>query len=273
MRRAYLPGTDELWMVNERPEERMAYRTAWPTPPALAGLVNLTAGDFTADRKQDIVGIEATTGRLWLYPGGGNGTLAARIQIGSGWNGMNHLAAGDFNADGRSDLLALETATGTLRLYPGTGALTGMNTLGTRTRTGTNWDSMRQLTGGDFNGDGKGDLAAVEAPATTTGNSSTPAPGRPPSARASRAAQAGRHELPCESRARERRIPQNGCYVINYSGRVTGVESAPSGAPERVVRRMPCVGRVGVAVSKCQGHVQAMCVWCAGDCDGNVRFW
>ncbi|MFG2714129.1 hypothetical protein ACGFX2_26775 [Streptomyces goshikiensis] len=59
---------------------------------------------------------------------------------------------------------------GALWAYPGTGTLTGMSTLGTRSQMGTNWDSMRQLTGGDFNGDGKGDLAAVEAPATTTGN-------------------------------------------------------------------------------------------------------
>ncbi|OKI37010.1 hypothetical protein A6A28_33150 [Streptomyces sp. CB03578] len=159
---AYLPGTDELWMVNERPEERMAYRTTWPTPPALAGLVNLTAGDFTGDGKQDIVGIEATTGKLWLYPGNGNGTLGARIQIGSGWNGMNQLTAGDFNADGRSDLLALETATGTLQLYPGTGALTGMNTLGARTQIGTGWGAMRSLTSVDLNKDGKPDLLAVD---------------------------------------------------------------------------------------------------------------
>ncbi|WP_392900987.1 FG-GAP repeat domain-containing protein [Streptomyces sp. LN699] len=159
---AYLPGTDELWMVNERPGARMAYRTTWPTPPAPAGLLNLTAGDFTGDHKQDIVGIEATTGKLWLYPGNGNATLGARVQIGTGWSGMNHLTAGDFDNDGKTDLLTLETATGTLQLYPGTGATNAMNTLGTRTQLGTGWGAMRSLTGIDLNKDGKTDLLAID---------------------------------------------------------------------------------------------------------------
>ncbi|GAA3063711.1 hypothetical protein GCM10020254_04520 [Streptomyces goshikiensis] len=373
---AYLPGTDELWMVNERPEERMAYRTTWPTPPALAGLVNLTAGDFTGDGKQDIVGIEATTGKLWLYPGNGNGTLGARIQIGSGWNGMNHLAAGDFNADGRSDLLALETATGTLQLYPGTGALTGMNTLGARTqigtgwgamrsltsvdlnkdgkpdllavdpagalwaypgsgsalgsrrqigagwnslseltspgdlngdgnadlvavdqggnlwtypgtgaltgmntlgartRMGTNWDSMRQLTGGDFNGDGKGDLAAVEAPRD---HDRKPLPLPRHRDDRLRRARPDRHRLVARTSARAANVgaknPAERLLLEQLLRPGDGGRECAGWCAGVCCFRVPLVGRMGVAVSKCQGHVQAICVWCAGDCDGNVRFW
>lgn len=30
---SYRPDTGELWMVNERPGDRMAYHTAWPEPP------------------------------------------------------------------------------------------------------------------------------------------------------------------------------------------------------------------------------------------------
>lgn len=41
----------------------------------------------------------------------------------------------------------------------------------------------------------------------------------------------------CEFRACERRIPQNGCYLIGWSGRVRRRRSAPSGAPKRANRR------------------------------------
>ncbi|MFJ8308069.1 MULTISPECIES: FG-GAP-like repeat-containing protein [unclassified Streptomyces] len=132
------------------------------TPPAPVGLVQLTAADFTGDGKKDIVGVEAATGKLWLYPGNGNGTLGSRVQIGSGWGAMSKLAAADFTGDGKADLVAVENSTGNLYRYPGTGSASGMNTLGARVRIGTGWNSMRDLTAMDVNKDDKPDLVAVD---------------------------------------------------------------------------------------------------------------
>ncbi|MFF3018261.1 FG-GAP repeat domain-containing protein [Streptomyces sp. NPDC057939] len=132
----------------------------------------LTALDANKNGKADLVALD-TAGSLWVYPGtgslNGTGTLGTRSQIGSGWGTMTELTVpGDLDADGKHDLVAVDAA-GVLWKYPSTGTLNGMDTLGSRTQFGTNWDSMRQLVGADFNGDGKGDLDAVQAPAGMVG--------------------------------------------------------------------------------------------------------
>ncbi|MBL7252844.1 RICIN domain-containing protein [Paractinoplanes lichenicola] len=86
-----------------------------------SGNTKHTVGRFNADAFDDIVSVEQSTGKLWVYPGAANGTLGARFQIGNGgWNGMNELTAGHFNADDFDDVVATENGSGKLWLYPGT---------------------------------------------------------------------------------------------------------------------------------------------------------
>ncbi|MFD4915127.1 FG-GAP repeat domain-containing protein [Streptomyces virginiae] len=133
-----------------------------------AGMRDLTAMDVTGDTRPDLLAIDPD-GALWAYPGSGNG-LAPRTRIGSGWNAMYELAApGDLTADGTADLVAVDRD-GRLWTYPGTGALTGATTLRARVQSGSGWHIMRDLVGADLNGDGKGDLIAVQAPASRTGS-------------------------------------------------------------------------------------------------------
>ncbi|MCJ1679124.1 FG-GAP-like repeat-containing protein [Streptomyces sp. APSN-46.1] len=120
-------------------------------------------GDFNRDGNEDLLAREASTGKLWLYPGEGDGWLSDRVLIGrSGWNGMSLITAfGDLTGDGRGDLVARETSTGKLWLYPGTasGGLADRILIG---RSG--WGAMNALVGaGDMNGDGRPDLLAREA--------------------------------------------------------------------------------------------------------------
>ncbi|MCZ1013047.1 VCBS repeat-containing protein [Streptomyces albulus] len=129
-------------------------------------MVHLTAADFTGDGRKDLVGVESATGKLWLYPGKGDGTFGTRVQIGTGWNAMSKLAAADYTGDGKADLLAVENSTGNLFLYPGNGSAVGMNALGGRTQIGSGWGGMRDLTAIDVNKDGKPDLVAVDTNGT-----------------------------------------------------------------------------------------------------------
>ncbi|MGW5663546.1 FG-GAP-like repeat-containing protein [Streptomyces sp. NPDC003758] len=128
------------------------------------GMRQLAVMDVSGDGRPDLIALDSS-GALWAYPGSGtlNGmnTLGVRTQIGSNWGGMQLAAPGPLTAGGKPVLLAVDTA-GALWAYPSTGTLNGMSTLGSRTQIGTNWTSMQQLVGADFNGDGIGDLDAIQ---------------------------------------------------------------------------------------------------------------
>ncbi|MEU0744795.1 glycoside hydrolase domain-containing protein [Streptomyces sp. NPDC006134] len=127
--------------------------------PMDPGMTDLTAGDFNGDGRADLVAVEVSSGKLWLYPGTGAGTLKTRVLIGTGgWNGMEDLAVGDFTKDGRDDVVAVEKSTGKLWLYKGTGS-----GLASRVEIGTGgWNGMSNVFAGDFNGDGVADVGASE---------------------------------------------------------------------------------------------------------------
>ncbi|MFD0078539.1 FG-GAP-like repeat-containing protein [Streptomyces sp. NPDC127166] len=129
----------------------------WNTMGLLAAF-----GDLSGDGRSDLLGVEKSTGKLWLYPGTSGGSLGTRKLIGTGgWNTMNALiGAGDMTGDGRADLVAREKATGKLWLYPGTST----RTLGTRKLIGTGgWNAMNPILGvGDTSGDGRPDLEASD---------------------------------------------------------------------------------------------------------------
>ncbi|MGW1230356.1 FG-GAP-like repeat-containing protein [Streptomyces sp. NPDC002530] len=146
-----------LWFMSGAGTGRLIGSGGWNAMNAL-----VRHGDFSRDGREDVIAREKATGRLWLYPGTGSGSLGARKLIGTGgWNSMSRLAAfGDLSGDGRSDLLAVEKATGKLWLYPGTSG----GGLGARKLIGTGgWNGMNALIGaGDMTGDGRADLVARE---------------------------------------------------------------------------------------------------------------
>ncbi|MFF8415313.1 FG-GAP-like repeat-containing protein [Streptomyces omiyaensis] len=147
-----------LWFLSGSGTGRMVGSGGWKAFDAL-----VRHGDFSRDGREDVIAREKATGKLWLYPGTGSGSLGARKLIGTGgWNSLGRLAAfGDLSGDGRNDLLAVEKATGKLWLYPGTAS----GGLGARKLIGTGgWNGLNALVGaGDMTGDGRADLIAREA--------------------------------------------------------------------------------------------------------------
>ncbi|MGA8977870.1 MAG: FG-GAP-like repeat-containing protein [Pedococcus sp.] len=126
-------------------------------------------GDWTGDRKPDLLARKAN-GELWLLTGSGTGGFAGTARkIGTGWQVFTDIATpGDVNGDGRADLLA-RTKTGLLYLYLGTGAGTGTGT-GYRPGqvVGQGWGGFAAiLSTGDVTGDGVPDLMARTVTNTT----------------------------------------------------------------------------------------------------------
>ncbi|MEV6766116.1 trypsin-like serine protease [Streptomyces sp. NPDC051105] len=129
--------------------------TNWKTRKA-----TIIPGDLTGDYLPDVLS-EDSGGTLWLYPGKGDGTFAARVKVGTGWSQYNQLrGVGDFNGDGKADLLARKSSGGDLYLYKGTGK-SGTGLFSARVKVRSGWTGFSTLAAvGDLTGDGKADLLA-----------------------------------------------------------------------------------------------------------------
>jgi hypothetical protein len=113
--------------------------------------------DQSGDRKSDVVARDSS-GRLWVYPGTGRGTLGTRKSAGSGWGAYSVWSPGDLTGDGKGDVLARDRS-GRLYTYPGD----GRSGLQPRRYIGSGWAGYTIATPGDFNGDKKADILARDS--------------------------------------------------------------------------------------------------------------
>ncbi|MDH2393036.1 FG-GAP-like repeat-containing protein [Streptomyces sp. HNM0663] len=102
------------------------------------------------------------SGGLYAYPSAANGVLSGKrheMWHDKTWN-KKHISSGDFNGDGRDDVIAVAQSGG-LHLYKGNAK--GKLDSGASMWHDESWGGFRVIMGGDFNGDGKGDVAAINS--------------------------------------------------------------------------------------------------------------
>jgi hypothetical protein len=134
----------------------------------VAPITGVTVDDMNADGKLDLIVVGLTlfdggTG-LEFLPGKGDGTFGTAVAGPDGVQGLVAISA-DFNNDGKKDIA---TSRGQILLGKGDGTFTlQAGTLPTLTPTGGNPNTQTGITAGDFNHDGKMDLAVTNAVALT----------------------------------------------------------------------------------------------------------
>ncbi|MFB9442981.1 VCBS repeat-containing protein [Dactylosporangium vinaceum] len=137
----------------------------WPTGGLWGGFKKIVAGDFNNDGKVDIAGIDAFSD-LKLYTGDGTGKLVGNGSYmwptGGLWNSFKHIEAADFNTDGKTDVTGID-ANNDIKYYTGDGTGKLVGTGAAMWPTGGLWAGFKWIVAGDFNNDGKADIAGIDA--------------------------------------------------------------------------------------------------------------
>jgi hypothetical protein len=121
---------------------------------------HMVMGDFNRDGKLDVMFTTAFGDTLFVALGNGNGTFQTPLPAGTGSYYLSSLAVGDFNGDGKLDVAA------SVSFYNPTGGgyIVALGNGDGSFETALQYNAGDDPDGivvGDFNGDGKADLALV----------------------------------------------------------------------------------------------------------------
>src|SRR5262249_52076044 len=123
----------------------------------LSNLLGLVAADFNGDGKPDLALLRSQHGDVDILLGNGDGTFTYRSSFHTGPG--RSLTAADINGDGHLDLAV--TTDQPLRIAYGNGDGTFQTPIGLNTSTSDFYSDPKQVITGDFDGDGRLDVAAA----------------------------------------------------------------------------------------------------------------
>jgi hypothetical protein len=127
--------------------------TAGDSPAAVA------IGDISGDGKPDLVVANSNSNNVSVFAGNGNGTFNAAMTFNTGGNAARGVAIGDFNGDNQADIAVTNRDSNNVTVLLGDGH--GNFTAATNSPFAVNALRPASLAIGDFNGDGKQDLATA----------------------------------------------------------------------------------------------------------------
>lgn len=129
-------------------------------------LRSLAIGDFDGDGKADIAVTNYYSGSVSILVGSGTGSFAPALTYGAG-SGPRSVVTADFNGDGRPDLAVVNSTAGTVSVLLNDGVCSvNCGTFGAPVLTGELftggpiYPGFLFVAAGDFDGDGKPELAA-----------------------------------------------------------------------------------------------------------------
>ena len=126
-----------------------------------ANPAQVAVGDFNGDGKQDLATANYSSGNVSVLLGTGTGSFAAASGSPfSAGGGSRSVATGDFNGDGSLDLATANNSSNNVSVLLGDGAGSFAAASGSPFSVGT---GPRSVATGDFDGDGRQDLATANA--------------------------------------------------------------------------------------------------------------
>jgi hypothetical protein len=120
--------------------------------------ISIAVGDFNGDGIPDLAVANFSSNTVSIFLGNGNGTFTLKSSPSTGSH-PDFVVAGDFNGDGKLDLAVANESSRTLSILLGNGD--GTFALKSSPSTGSVGTAPQAITVGDFNGDGKLDLAVA----------------------------------------------------------------------------------------------------------------
>ncbi|MEO3807983.1 FG-GAP-like repeat-containing protein [Sphaerisporangium sp. B11E5] len=142
---------------------------AWESGTWDATRTKLVGGDFNGDGRGDVGALYDygdASAALWVWTAGQGGAFQAPVRVWQSgtWDATRtKLVGGDFNGDGRDDVAGFyDYGDASAALWVWTAGQDGSLQAPVRAWESGTWDATRtKLVGGDFNGDGRGDVGAL----------------------------------------------------------------------------------------------------------------